>query len=165
MKTHTQNKVYDTASELYNKFLDKYFDEYYDFEKEKENLGFKFKPVNLKLKGYDYGKLHNEISDDDYKEEKFIDISDIPSLEGDEEEVKKGTGLKILSPNELLTKLPILLAGNNSYKLKNEIRQILYLLYQNNKIIKKVCNNLIKSLYNGKKYGCGKRFQNFLFLF
>ena len=35
MKTHTQNKVYDTASELYNKFLDKYFDEYYDFKKEK----------------------------------------------------------------------------------------------------------------------------------
>ena len=55
--------------------------------------------------------------------------------------------------NKLLTKLPILLeqikVGNNSNKLNNEIRQILllYLLYQHNKINKKVCNSLIKSLY------------------
>ena len=57
-----------------------------------------------------------------------------------------GTRLKILTPNKLLTRLPVLLAGNNSYKLKNEIRQILYLLYQHNEIAKKVYNNLIKSL-------------------
>ena len=72
------------------------------------------------------------------------------SLESDEEEVKEKNALKILTPNKLLTRLPILLAqikaGNNSYKLKNEIRQILYLLYQDNKITKKVHNNLIKSL-------------------
>ena len=37
-------------------------------------------------------------------------------------------------------------SGYNSYKLKNEIMQILYLLYQHNKITKKVYNNLIKSL-------------------
>ena len=46
--------------------------------------------------------------------------------------------------------IPILLAqvkaGNNSYKLKNKIRQILYLLHQHNKITKKVYNKLIKSL-------------------
>ena len=51
------------------------------------------------------------------------------------------TGLKILTPNKLLTRFPILLAqinaGNNSYKLKNEIKQILYLFYQPNKITKK----------------------------
>ena len=42
---------------------------------------------------------------------------------------KTGTEIKILPPNKLLTKLPILLvqtnAGNNSYKLKNENRQVL----------------------------------------
>ena len=70
--------------------------------------------------------------------------------EGDEE-VKEGKRLKILTPNKLLTRLPpILLAqikdGTNSYKLKNEMRQILYLLYQRNKINKNVYNNLIKSL-------------------
>ena len=66
--------------------------------------------------------------------------------EGDEEGVKEGKGLKVLTPNKLLTRLPILLAqvkaGSNSYKLKSEIRQIMYLLDQHNKIIKKVYNNL-----------------------
>ena len=71
------------------------------------------------------------------------DLSDMPPLEGDEE-VKEGKGLKILTPNKLLTRFPVLLvqvkAGSNSYKLKNDIRQILYLLYQHNKITKKVYN-------------------------
>ena len=61
-----------------------------------------------------------------------------------------GTGIKILTSNKLLTRFPILLvqikAGNNSIKLKNETKQILYLLYQHIKITKKPCNNLIKSL-------------------
>ena len=78
----------------------------------------------------------------------------MPRLEGDGE-VKKGKELKTLTPNRLLTRLPILLtqikAGNNSYKLKHEIRKILYLLYQRNKITKKVYNNLIKSLRSWKK--------------
>ena len=69
------------------------------------------------------------------------------TLEGDEEEVKKGKGLKILTPNNLLTSFPTLLAqiktGNNSNKLKNEVRQILYLLYQHNKTTKNVYNNVI----------------------
>ena len=72
----------------------------------------------------------------------------MPPLEGDEK-VKEGKGLKILTTNKL-NRILILLAqikvGNNSYKLKNEIRQILYLLYQHNKTTKKVCNNLITSL-------------------
>ena len=44
-------------------------------------------------------------------------------LEGDEEEVKEGKGLEILTPKKLIARLPILLAqikaGNNSYKLKS----------------------------------------------
>ena len=51
--------------------------------------------------------------------------SGMPPIEGDDEEVKEGKGFKILTPNKLLIRLPILLAqikaGNNSYKLKNEI--------------------------------------------
>ena len=61
------------------------------------------------------------------------DLSAMPPLEGDKEEVKKGKGLKILNPNKLLTRFPILLArikaGSNSYRLKIKIRKILYLLY------------------------------------
>ena len=72
----------------------------------------------------------------------------MPPLE--DEEVKEGKGLKILTPNKFLTRLSILLAqikaGNNSYKLKNKIRKILYLFYQHTKITKKDYNNLIKSL-------------------
>ena len=62
-------------------------------------------------------------------------------------EIKEGTKLKMLTPNKLLTRFPILLAqitaGNNSYKLKNEIRQIFYVLYQHNKITKKVHYNVM----------------------
>ena len=43
---------------------------------------------------------------------------------------QEGRGLKILSPKQMITRSPILLAqskgGNNSEKLKNEIRQIVY---------------------------------------
>ena len=74
----------------------------------------------------------------------------MPPLEVNEEDVKEGKGLQKLTPLKLLTRIPILLAqikaGNNSYKLKNETRQILYLLYQHNKISKKLYNNLIKSV-------------------
>ena len=67
-----------------------------------------------------------------------------------EKKKKTGTRIKILSPNKLLARHPVLLAqikaGNNWYKLKIKIRQILYLPYQHNKITKKVYNNLIKSL-------------------
>ena len=79
----------------------------------------------------------------------YVYLSDISLLEGDEEEVKEEKGIKILTPNNLLTRLSILLAqtkaGNNLFNLKNEFRQILYLLYQHNNF-KKVYNNLIKSL-------------------
>ena len=72
------------------------------------------------------------------------------SLEGNEEEVRERKGIDILTPNRLLFRLAILLAqkkaANNLYKLKNKIRQILYILYQHNKITKKFYNNLIKSL-------------------
>ena len=61
-----------------------------------------------------------------------------------------GTGLKILTPKQMLQRLPIALAqvkaGNNSEKLLNEIRQIVYSLYQSKKITKKIYNNIIKSI-------------------
>ena len=53
----------------------------------------------------------------------------------------KGTGLKILTPKQMLQRLPIALAqvkaGNNSESLLNEIRQIVYALYQSKEITKK----------------------------
>ena len=60
--------------------------------------------------------------------------------------------LKVLTPKQMLQRLPIALAlaqvktGNNSENLLNEIRQIIYSLYQLKEITKKVYNNLMKSL-------------------
>ena len=62
----------------------------------------------------------------------------------------KGAGLKILTDKQMLNRLAILLAqiqaGNNSKKLKNELRQILYSLYRSKVLTKTVYNNLIKSI-------------------
>ena len=62
----------------------------------------------------------------------------------------KGTGIKILTSKQMLQRLPIALAqvkaGNNSEILLNEIRQIVYFLYQSKQITKKVYNNIIKSI-------------------
>ena len=62
----------------------------------------------------------------------------------------KGKGLKILTLKQMIQRLPIVLAqlkaGNNSESLLNEIRQIVYSLYQSKEIIKKVFNNIIKSI-------------------
>ena len=62
----------------------------------------------------------------------------------------KETGLKILTPKQMIQRLPIALAqvkaGNNSESLLNEIRQIVYSLYQSKEITKKVNNNIIKSI-------------------
>ena len=61
-----------------------------------------------------------------------------------------GKGLKILTSNQMLSRLPISLAqlkaGNNSEKLKNEIRQILYYLYRSKKLTKKIYNHLISTI-------------------
>ena len=62
----------------------------------------------------------------------------------------KGTGLKILTPKQMLQRLPIALAqvkaGNNSQNLLNEIKQIVNLFYQSKQITKKVYNKIINSL-------------------
>ena len=64
-------------------------------------------------------------------------------------ESQEGEGLKILTPNQMLKRLPIALAqveaGNNSESVLNEIRQIVYILYQSKEITKKVYNNIINS--------------------
>ena len=56
-------------------------------------------------------------------------------------------GLKILTPNQMLSRLPITLSqlkdGNNSDKLKNEIRQLLYFLYRSKKLTKLLYKSLV----------------------
>ena len=58
--------------------------------------------------------------------------------------------LKVLTPKQMLQRLPIALAqvkaSNNAESLLNEIRKIVYSLYQSKQITKKVYNNIIKSI-------------------
>ena len=86
---------------------------------------------------------------DGYMEAK-IDVVNkmIKEIKDDRDNLKKqlGEGLKILAPQQMLARLTILLAqkqaGNNSQKLKNEIRQLLYSLYRSKKINKPVYERL-----------------------
>ena len=83
---------------------------------------------------------------------KFIEDYGLMILEAKKlaREDQKGEGLKILTPNQFLKRLPIALAqvkaGNNSESLLNEKRQIVYSLYQSKEITKKVYNNIINSI-------------------
>ena len=60
---------------------------------------------------------------------------------------QQGQGLIILTPTQMFSRLPITLAQlqarNNSNKLKNEIRQLLYSLYRSKNMTKQVYNNLM----------------------
>ena len=64
-----------------------------------------------------------------------------------ENQNQSGKGLKILTPDQMLSRLPITLAqlkaGNNSEKLKNEIRQLLYSLYRSKNLTKQLYKSLI----------------------
>ena len=86
-------------------------------------------------------KIFNELPD-------TTDMVDLKSEESAAERRKqKGLGLKILTPNQVLSRLPISLAqlkaGNNSEKLKNEIRQLLYSLYRSKKQLYKSLIDII----------------------
>ena len=90
------------------------------------------------------------MSKEEIKNEKPDEISGIISqIIHFKEEVQKqrGSGLKILTPDQMLSRLPITLAqlnaGNNSEKLKNEIRQLLYSLYRSKKLTKQLYKSLI----------------------
>ena len=68
-----------------------------------------------------------------------------------QQQKQEGQDIKILTLSQMLSRLPISLAqleaGNNSEKLKNEIRQLLYSLYRSKNITKQVYNNLMKPIW------------------
>ena len=76
----------------------------------------------------------------------------MPKLEEEKDVAKrqKGQVLKIMTPSQLITRLPTLLAqlktGNNNQKLKNEIRQIAYSLYRSKNLTKTIYNNLMNTI-------------------
>ena len=70
------------------------------------------------------------------------------SILGDKPEI--GKGLKIMTPKQMITRLPILFpqkqAGNNSQKLNDEIRKIIYSSYRSQNLSKTVYNYLINNI-------------------
>ena len=76
---------------------------------------------------------------------KFIEDYGSMILEAKKIVKQKGKGLKMLTPNQMLKRLPIKV-GSNSESLLNEIRQIVYSLYRSKEITKEVCNNIINSI-------------------
>ena len=93
------------------------------------------------------------MSKEEIKNEKPNEISgiinEILNLNGQVQK-QRGLGLKILTPDQMLSRLPIILAqlnaGNNSEKLKNEIRQLLYSLYRSKKLTKQIYKSLIDTI-------------------
>ena len=83
-----------------------------------------------------------------------ISLSDLNDTNNTDNKIftpmKKGNGLKILTPKQMLQRLPIALAqikvGNNSESLLNEIKQIVYSFHQSKEITKKVYHNIITSI-------------------
>ena len=89
---------------------------------------------SINLDHFTYGENYDELDEEDREHLRNIN--------------KGGKRLKILTNKQMLNRLPILLAqiqaGNNSKKLKNELRKILYSLYRSKALTKTVYNNLIK---------------------
>ena len=116
-----------------------------------KNAGKNNKLVNVIKSGLKDLKKDIEQMGDDVKEiEKPDEIVDIAEkiLEYNRQNQER-QGLKMLTPHQMLSRLPITLAqiksGNNLEKLKNKIRQLLYSLHRSRKLTKRLYNNLINT--------------------
>ena len=119
----------------------------YELKDKKKNSSL----VNLIKSGL--SDLKNEIEEMSKKEKKIEQpdriLEIIKKIIDFNIEIQKqqGRGLKILTPDQMLCRLRISLAqlkaGNNSEKLKNEIRQLLYTLYRSKKFTKQLYKSLV----------------------
>ena len=114
----------------------------------------KKKSVNIiKNRLKDLNNEINKMSEEERENErvdKLIEIVERILAYIKQQEKKEGRDIKILRPNQMLSRLTISLAqieaGNSSNKLKNEIRQLLYSIYRPKNMTKQVYNNLIKCI-------------------
>ena len=123
-----------------------------DFKKEQNEITSE----NLKYKSNDQLHVTKNVKNLYNSRQKIIDLLNdnsrirSESIYKSKQNETKGTGFKILTPKQMLQRLSIALAqvtaGNNSKSLLNEIRQIVYCLYQSKQITKKLYNNIIKSI-------------------
>ena len=81
-------------------------------------------------------------------------LKDMPELESEESAAKRrnqsAKEIKILTPQQMLSRLPILITqlktGNNSEKLRNEIRQLLHYLHRSEMLSKTIYKQLMNTI-------------------
>ena len=129
---------YQSPSDMYNRLSD---------AKKTEEHNIR---INLIKSGWLILKkdTRNTFKDDINKIEEMNKIADVVELILNfNKKYQEGHGFKILTPSQMLSRLPISLAqlkaGNNSEKLKNEIRQLLHSLYRSKKLTKQIYKSLI----------------------
>ena len=92
---------------------------------------------------------------EDEKPDKIPKIVEEIIIFNNENKKQQGLGLKILTPDQVLNRIPITLAqlkaGYNSEKLKNEIRQLLYSLYRSKKLTKQLYKSLVDIIQKWKQ--------------
>ena len=122
------------------------FSYYFNFEKPSD-LAKKLFEIKDKKKNNDFVKeiknRWSNLNDSNRKtpkEEKILEV--VEEILKFNEQNQQEEGIKILTPNQMLNRLPIALAqlqaGNNSNKLKNEIRQLLYSLYRSKNMTEQI---------------------------
>ena len=108
--------------------------------------------VILIKRGFSDLKKETENTSEEGKEiEKPNEIIDIvEKILEFKDQTQRGQGLKILRPDQMLSWWPInlaqLKAGNNSEKLKNKIRKLLYSLHRPKKLTNTIYNHLIDAI-------------------
>ena len=113
------------------------------FTRESQSVGVN-KELNLEI-------FKEKLDKEKQESDEQLDTRDMAELESEESAAKRrnhqAQGLKILTPNQMLSRLPVTLAqlkaGNNSQKLINEIRQLLYSLYRSKKLTKQLYKSLV----------------------
>ena len=104
------------------------------------------------IKNVSYSDSDNK---EDFFDSEFSDSENKEDFFDSEFSDTEGSGLKILTPNQMLSRLPITLAqlkaGNNSEKVKNEIRQLLHSLYRSKKLTKQLHKSLIDIILKWKQ--------------
>ena len=161
LKHYEDKNIYISYAKNKNKFdteeitksLKKLRNKFINFNEFNEEYN-KFMDNIAKFEHYKSEKEPDSVSLNQKKRIRYVKslkgIADLYNIKSDSDRSKKGEGLKILNNKQMLNRLPILLAqievGNNSIKLKNEARKILYLLYRSKVLTKTVYNNLIKSI-------------------
>ena len=96
-------------------------------------------------------KADQEVDDETDEQPDTTDIPELESEESAEQRRKQeGQGLKILTSQQMLSRLPVSLAqlqaGNNLQKLKNAIKQLMLSLYRSKKLSKTINNSVTNTI-------------------